>query len=79
MKSRISEDFVIEYNPYLCVSEYIPTFIICIQPLAHYTKSVNFKLYSNHYQLLEISRVLNQLTQLSISDIVSGKFEYRIN
>jgi hypothetical protein len=70
MKSSISEDCIIEYNPYLCVSDYIPSFIRYTQHLVHYTKCVNLRMYSNHYQLLEISRLLNQLTKLSISDIV---------
>jgi hypothetical protein len=55
---------------YFPVAKYKSSFIKCLQSFAPYTMSVKFKLYSNHYQLLEVSRVFRQLTILSISGIV---------
>jgi hypothetical protein len=41
-----------------------------LQQYLPYTKGVNFKMCSNHYQLLETSNVLLQLTKLSISETI---------
>ncbi|KXN70652.1 hypothetical protein CONCODRAFT_6729 [Conidiobolus coronatus NRRL 28638] len=50
--------------------DYISHLNRCLQQFVPYTKNASFKPYSNHYQLLEASNVLRQLTKISISGIV---------
>ncbi|KXN67223.1 hypothetical protein CONCODRAFT_19751 [Conidiobolus coronatus NRRL 28638] len=79
--SLFNQDLKIEYwrlidiqdnsdSYYFHVAKYNPSFVKCLQSFTPYVMSVKLKLYSNHYQLLEVSRVLRQLTILSISGIV---------
>ncbi|KXN70682.1 hypothetical protein CONCODRAFT_158108, partial [Conidiobolus coronatus NRRL 28638] len=49
-------------------TEYTKLFNGCIEKFRPYIKCVKFGKYSNHYQLLEVSRVFFQLSKLSISN-----------
>jgi hypothetical protein len=56
----------------LSVEEYTSVFRSSLQPILPYVKKANISENSNHYQLLELSRLLPQLVNLTISDTIIG-------